>query len=150
MDKLWSQVSSLLPPGSCLQFFIAHRVQQFHYSSIFHQVLLTHALALSASQFVLKKKSPRIHTSMHSGGLELTKLTYTRLEDILIRHRGDYIWPLGNLDCTEMIFNLTAEIFSSFFSCSTSAQNVSGPKIDHLKKLSCSVTLAAFNGVVYL
>ena len=26
---------------------------------------------------------------MHSGGLELTKLTYTRLEDNLIRHRGD-------------------------------------------------------------
>ena len=26
---------------------------------------------------------------MHSAGLELTKLTYTRLEDDLIRHRGD-------------------------------------------------------------
>ena len=26
---------------------------------------------------------------MHSAGLELTKLTYTRLEDKLIRHRGD-------------------------------------------------------------
>ena len=26
---------------------------------------------------------------MHSAGLELTKLTYTRLEDNLIRHRGD-------------------------------------------------------------
>ena len=26
---------------------------------------------------------------MHSGGLELTKLTYTRLEDNLIRLRGD-------------------------------------------------------------
>ena len=25
---------------------------------------------------------------MHSGGFELTKLTYTRLEDNLIRHRG--------------------------------------------------------------
>ena len=40
--------------------FIAHRVQQFHCSSIFHRVLLTHALALSASQFVHKKKSQRI------------------------------------------------------------------------------------------
>ena len=32
---------------------------------------------------------------MHSAGLELTKLTYTRLEDNLIRHRGDrlyYLW----------------------------------------------------------
>ena len=26
---------------------------------------------------------------MHSAGLELTKLTYTRLEDNVIRHRGD-------------------------------------------------------------
>ena len=26
---------------------------------------------------------------MHSGGLELAKLTYTRLEDNLIRHHGD-------------------------------------------------------------
>ena len=57
--------------------------------SIFHRVLRTHALALSASQFVHKKKSQRIYTSMHSAGLELTKLAYTRLEDNLIRHRGD-------------------------------------------------------------
>ena len=28
---------------------------------------------------------------MHSGGLELTKLTYIRLEDNLIRHRGDQV-----------------------------------------------------------
>ena len=76
-------------PVLAFNFFIAHRVQQFHCSSIFHRVLLTHALALSASQFVHKKKSQRIYTSMHSAGLELTKLTYTRLEDNLIRHRGD-------------------------------------------------------------
>ena len=69
--------------------FIAHRVQQSHCSSIFHQVLLTHAHALSATQFVHKKKSPRIYTSMHSGRFDFTKLTYTRLEDNLIRHRGD-------------------------------------------------------------
>ena len=36
-----------------------------------------------------KKESQRIYTSMHSAGRELTKLTYTRLEDNLIRHRGD-------------------------------------------------------------
>ena len=46
---------------------------------LFIECLLTHALALSASQFVHKKKSQRIYTSMHSAGLELTKLTYTRL-----------------------------------------------------------------------
>ena len=55
--------------------FIAHRVQHTHCSSTFHRVLLTHALALSASQFVHKKKSPQICTSMHSWGFELTKLT---------------------------------------------------------------------------
>ena len=29
---------------------------------------------------------------MHLAGLELTKLTYTRLEDNLIRHRGDRLF----------------------------------------------------------
>ena len=77
------------PPRFLPSIFIAHRVQQSHCSSISHRVLPTHALALSASQLVRKKKSQRICTSMHSAGLELTKLTYTRLEDNLIRHRGD-------------------------------------------------------------
>ena len=77
------------PPRFLPSIFIAHRVQQSHCSSIVHWVLLTHALALSASQFVHKKKSQPIYTSMHSAGLEPTKLTYTRLEDNLIRHRGD-------------------------------------------------------------
>ena len=77
------------PPRFLPSIFIAHRVQQSHCSSILHRVLLTHALALSASQFVRKKKSPRIYTRMHSGGFELTKLTYTRLEDNLTRHRSD-------------------------------------------------------------
>ena len=77
------------PPRFLPSIFFAHRVQQSHCSSIFHRVLLTHALALSASQFVHKKKSQRTCTRIHSGGFELTKLTYTRLEDYLIRHRGD-------------------------------------------------------------
>ena len=80
------------PPRFLPSIFIAHRVQQSPCSSIFHRVLLTHALALSASQFVHKKKSQRSCTSMHSAGLELTKLTYTRLEVNLIRHRGDRIY----------------------------------------------------------
>ena len=89
LDKPWSQESSLLPPRFFPSIFIAHRVQQSHCSSILHRVSLTHALELSARQFVHKKKSPRIYTNMHSAGLELTKLTYTRLEDNLVRHRGD-------------------------------------------------------------
>ena len=86
------------PPRFLPSVFIAHRVQQSHCSSTFHRVLLTHALALSASQFVHKKKSQRIYTSMHSAGLELTKLTYTRLEDNLIRHRGDRLIPSPRID----------------------------------------------------
>ena len=80
------------PPRFLPSLFIAHRVQHSHCSSICHRVLLTHALALSANQFVDKKKSQRIYTSMHSAGLELTKLTYTRLEVNLIRHRGDRLY----------------------------------------------------------
>ena len=84
------------PPRFLPSIFIAHRVQQSHCSSIVHRVLLTHALALSACQFVHNKKSQRFFTSMHSAGLELTKLTYTRLEDNLIRHRGDrLLYPIG-------------------------------------------------------
>ena len=76
-------VTGVVPssPRSSPSICIAHSVQQFHCSSDFHRALLTYAPALSASQFVHKKKSPRIYTSsMHSAGLELTKLTYTRLE----------------------------------------------------------------------
>ena len=40
------------PPRLLPLFFIAHRVQQSHCSSIFHRMLLlAHAVALSASQF---------------------------------------------------------------------------------------------------
>ena len=53
----------LLSPRFLPSIFIAHRAQQSHCSSIFIRVLLTQALALSASQFVHKKKSPRIYTS---------------------------------------------------------------------------------------
>ena len=95
LNKPWSQVSSPLPPGSCLYFFIAHRVQQSQCSSIFHRA--THALALSASQFVHKKNSQRIYTSMHSAGLELTKLTYSRLEDNLIHQ----VTAVGSAMCRE-------------------------------------------------
>ena len=78
------------PPVLAFNFFIAHKVRRSQCSSFFfHRVFLTHALALSASPFVHKKKSPRIYTIMHPGGLELTKLTYIRLDDNLIRHRGD-------------------------------------------------------------
>ena len=75
------------PPRFLPSIFIAHRVQPSHCSSIFHRVLLTRALALSASQFVHKRKSQWFYTSMRSAGLEFTKLAYTRLGNNLIRHR---------------------------------------------------------------
>ena len=83
-------VTGVVPssPRFLLSIFTAHRVQQSHSSSTFDRVLLTHALALSASQFVHETKSRQMYTSMRSGGLELAKLIYTRLEDNLIRHRG--------------------------------------------------------------
>ena len=77
------------PPVLAFNFHRANEGSAIPLLVDFHRVLLTHGLALSASQFVHKKKSPRIYTSMHSGGFELTTLTYTRLEDILICHRGD-------------------------------------------------------------
>ena len=89
LDKPWSQVSSLLSPDSCLQLFSRIGVQQSHCSSIFHRVLLLTLSRFPQVNLVHKKKPPQIYRSMHSGGFELTKLTYTRLEDNLIRHRGD-------------------------------------------------------------
>ena len=106
--------------------FTAHRVQQSHCSSIFHRVLLTHALALSASQFVHKKQSTRIYTSMHSAGLELTKLTFTRLEVNLIRHRGDRLRTKYQVCRTALLFHITGRsswlyliIYVPFYTCGT-------------------------------
>ena len=82
LDKSSSQVPPLVPPGSRLQFL--WRIgfsNQSHCSLIYHRVLITHALALSASQFVHKKKSLRIYTSMYSAGLELMELTNNTRQD---------------------------------------------------------------------
>ena len=51
------------PPVLAFNFHRAYRVQQPHCSSIIHRVLLliTHALALSASQFVHKNKPKTIY-----------------------------------------------------------------------------------------
>ena len=86
-----SVVTGVVPssPRFLPSIFIAHRVQLSHCSSIFHRVLLTHAHAFCAGKFVHNKKSPRMYTSMHSSGLEHTKLTYTRLEDNVILNQGD-------------------------------------------------------------
>ena len=113
------------PPGSCLHFFIAHRVQQSRCSSIFYRMLLTHALALSASQSVHNKKSLRIYSSMHPGGLELTKLTYTGLEDNLIRHRGDLfiLIPSWFVVCGHHLSPTIAIVCSLLFSLPNSSMS---------------------------
>ena len=93
LSSLWTsrghRCRPFSPPGSCLQFLPRIGFSNPTARRFFNRMMLTHAVALSACQFVHKKKSQRIYTSMHSAGLELTKLTYTRLEDNLIRHRGD-------------------------------------------------------------
>ena len=86
-------VVSSCPPVILPSIFMAHRVQQSHCSSIFHRVLLTHALALSASQFGHKKKSPYytnlyIRVCMHSG---IRTYKYQTREDNLIRPPGQYV-----------------------------------------------------------
>ena len=100
LDKPWSQMSSLLPPGSCLEFlsrtgFINPTARRF-----FIECLANSRSRAFWKSICAQKKFQRIYTSMHSAGLELTKLTYTRLEDNLIRHRGD------RLPRTEMVFRL--------------------------------------------
>ena len=61
-------VTGVVPstPRFLPSIFIAQRVQQSQCSSMFHRVLLTHALAFSASQFVRKKKVP---TNYALGGI---------------------------------------------------------------------------------
>ena len=48
-----------LPPLLLPSIFIAHRFQQSHCSSMFHRVLLTHALGLSASKSTCKQENVR-------------------------------------------------------------------------------------------
>ena len=77
------------PPRSLPSIFIVHRVQQSHCSSIFLSNVpnsRSRAFRKKNCRFVRKKTSPQIYTSMHSGESERT---YARLEDNLIRHRGD-------------------------------------------------------------
>ena len=62
------------PPGFLPSIIIANWGQQSHCSSIFHRVLITHALALSASKFVHKKKSQRIYTRKHHIYIRITSI----------------------------------------------------------------------------
>ena len=89
LDKPWSQVSSLLPPRSCLQF-----LSRIGFSNPTARRFFIESVANSRSRAFLQvnlctRKSPHeLLRVMHSGGFELTKLTYTTLKYNLIRHRG--------------------------------------------------------------
>ena len=48
---------------------------------------------------------------MHSAGLELTKLTHTRLEDNLIRHRGDRLL----MDCDCLVYSVSQQSVNTEF-----------------------------------
>ena len=89
LDKPWSQVSTLLPPGSCLHFLSRIGFNNPTARRFSSSVANSRSRAFRKSICAQNKNSPRMYTSMHRGGFELTKLTYTRLEDNLIRHRGD-------------------------------------------------------------
>ena len=93
LDKPWSQVSSLCPPGSCLQFssrigFSNPTARHFFIDRV---VLLTHALALSARSIWTQEKVPTTNVYEYALGEIQTNGTdlYTSLEDNLILHRGD-------------------------------------------------------------
>ena len=60
LDKSWSQVLSLLPPGFSF-FFFTHGVQESQCPSIYHRVLLTHALVLAACKCEDKKVSTNLY-----------------------------------------------------------------------------------------
>ena len=75
--------------------FIAHKVQQPHCSSNFiSSVANSRSRAFRKSICAQEKVATNLYRvpGMHWGGSELTKLTYTRLEDNLVRHRGDRRW----------------------------------------------------------
>ena len=75
-----TRVSSLSPPGSCLQFLSRiDCVQQSHCSSIVHRELLTHALTLSASHLCTRKDPTNIYVCMCAlGATDGYTYTYTR------------------------------------------------------------------------
>ena len=92
LDKPWSQVSSLLLPGTCLQLLscIGFSIPT---ARRFHRVLPTHALALSANHFFCARKSP--YEYVHSVRIELAQLILV-VTRITYQATGDagYFWVL--------------------------------------------------------
>ena len=78
------------PPRFLPSIFIAHRVQQSHCSSYFSSsVANSRSRAFRKSICAQEQVPTNFYEYALGGARTLTKLTYTRLEDNLIRHRGD-------------------------------------------------------------
>ena len=85
---------SLPPPGYCLHFFLRIGFST-HWSSIFlSNVANSRSRAFRKSIGAQEKSREKIY-EYALRGFELTKLTYTRLEDNLIRHRGSAWYRAG-------------------------------------------------------
>ena len=82
LDMPWSQVSSFSPHGSCLHFF-----SPTGFRTPTARRLFIEYCCLTLSRF--QQVNLQFYKSMHSAGLKRTNLTYTRLENNLIRDRGD-------------------------------------------------------------
>ena len=77
------------PPRFLPSNFIAHRVP-----AILLLVDCSSSVAANSRSRAFRKsicaQEKKVPTNLYERGFELTKLTYTRLEDNLIRHRGDH------------------------------------------------------------
>ena len=80
------------PPGTCHRFLSRIGFSNPTARRFTSSVANSRSRAFRKSICAQEKVPPRTYSSMHSGGLELAKLTYTRLEDNLIRHRGDRLY----------------------------------------------------------
>ena len=83
LDKPWSQVYVVpsSPCGSCFQF--SSRIGLSNPALIvdFLSIVANSRSRAFRESICAQEKSPRIYTSVHSGGLGLAKLTHVRLED---------------------------------------------------------------------
>ena len=108
LDKLWSQVSPLLPPSTCLQFLsrIGFSIPTAHHFSSNAANLRSRAFRES---ICAQENGPtNLYECMHSGGLELVQLTYSRHEDNLLHHRGVFILSLCSTGYLSLFYSLIA------------------------------------------
>ena len=90
LDKPWSQVSSLLPPGSCLQF-----LPRIGFSNPAARRFFIECCCAFRKSICAQEKLPTNVYEYALGGARTHETDiYTRLENNLIRHRGDRLKTL--------------------------------------------------------